>query len=127
MSTYQRNFNKLDAYFSYVGGLVGTIIGLIFIMSFYTEKAYEVSLAKKIFLDQDSKEIESKSFNIGYYCAMTIKPLLDFIKIAPDWQKTQKFIDACEEVAMQIDIAYIVRRLMFFDAALSKLLEKHEL
>jgi hypothetical protein len=38
--TYTRNFNKLDSYLSYVGGLVGTIIGVIFIMGFYTEKAY---------------------------------------------------------------------------------------
>lgn len=51
-STYSRSFNKVDAYFSYVGGLVGTILGLIFIMGFYTEKAYEVSLAKKVFVDQ---------------------------------------------------------------------------
>lgn len=35
-STYSRSFNKIDAYFSYVGGLVGTILGLIFIMGFYT-------------------------------------------------------------------------------------------
>ena len=33
---YERSFNKVDAYFSYVGGLVGTIIGLIFIMGPYT-------------------------------------------------------------------------------------------
>ena len=34
--TYKRGFNKIDTYFSYVGGLVGTIIGLIFIMGPYT-------------------------------------------------------------------------------------------
>ena len=52
---YHRSFNKVDAYFSYVGGLVGTIIGLIFIMELYTEKAYELSLARKLFLDNDSQ------------------------------------------------------------------------
>ena len=51
--TYTRSFNKIDAYFSYVGGLVGTILGLIFIMEFYTEKAYEISLAKKVMTDND--------------------------------------------------------------------------
>lgn len=35
-STFSRSFNKMDAYFSYVGGLVGTILGLIFIVGFYT-------------------------------------------------------------------------------------------
>ena len=48
---YSRGFNKIDAYFSYVGGLVGTIIGLIFIMGPYTEKTYEISLAKKVMVD----------------------------------------------------------------------------
>ena len=48
---YKRGFNKIDTYFSYVGGLVGTIIGLIFIMGPYTEKTYEISLAKKVLLD----------------------------------------------------------------------------
>ena len=52
---YQRHFNKVDTYFSYVGGLVGTFIALFFVMSFYTEKAFEISIAKKLLLDNDSK------------------------------------------------------------------------
>jgi hypothetical protein len=52
---YTRTFNKIDAYLSYVGGLVGTIIGIIFIMGPYTEKAFEISLAKKLMLDNDEK------------------------------------------------------------------------
>ena len=38
--TIKRNFNKLDNYLSYVGGLIGTIIVIFITMSFYTEKAY---------------------------------------------------------------------------------------
>ena len=37
---FNRQFNKIDAYFSYVGGLVGTIIGIFFIMGPYGEAAY---------------------------------------------------------------------------------------
>ena len=37
---YTRSFNKIDAYFSYVGGLIGTIIGFMFIMEKYNEKAF---------------------------------------------------------------------------------------
>lgn len=39
-TTYTRSFNKVDTYFSYVGGLIGTIIGLIFILNNFTEMAY---------------------------------------------------------------------------------------
>jgi hypothetical protein len=74
--TYSRTFNKVDAYLSYVGGLVGTIIGLLFIMGPYTEKTYEVSLAKKLLIDDDKKEIDSKSFNIGYFALMFVKKFL---------------------------------------------------
>jgi hypothetical protein len=88
-ATYSRSFNKMDTYFSYVGGLVGTIIAFAFILSFYNEKAYEVSLARKIFLNKDREEIKSGSFNVGIYLAMVIKPLLDFIKIEPNWPKAQ--------------------------------------
>ncbi len=48
-TTHSRSFNKIDTYFSYVGGLIGTIIGLIFIMSKYNETAYEISLAHNTF------------------------------------------------------------------------------
>lgn len=126
VATYSRSFNKIDAYFSYVGGLVGTIIGLIFIMSFYTEKAYEVSLARKVFLDENRTPIRSSSFSIFYYFSMTLKKLLDFARVRPNWPKTETYIRSCEEVCMQIDIAYLVRKLMFVDAAVAKLMEKHE-
>ena len=33
---YTRSFNKVDSYLSYVGGLVGTIITLVFFMGKYT-------------------------------------------------------------------------------------------
>lgn len=35
-TTYQRSFNKIDTFFSYVGGLVGAIIGTMLIVQKYT-------------------------------------------------------------------------------------------
>ena len=52
-TSYTRSFNKVDNYFSYVGGLIGTIIGLIFILNLYTQKAYEISIAHKLFKYDD--------------------------------------------------------------------------
>ena len=34
---------------------MGTIIGLILIMEFYTEKAYEISIARKVMLDKNNE------------------------------------------------------------------------
>ena len=125
--TYIRSFNKYDDYFSYVGGLVGTIIGMIFIMGNYTEKTYEVSLAKKVLLNNDSEEIESNSFNMGYWFMMYVKRMLNFFKCDPDWPKVQMYLNSCEEVSMQIDITYMVRKLMFLDSIVAQLMEKHEI
>ena len=35
-TTYTRSFNKIDSFFSYVGGIVGTIITVMFLSKFYT-------------------------------------------------------------------------------------------
>ena len=87
--TYSRAFNKFDAYFSYVGGLVGTIIGLIFIMKPYTEKSYEVSFAKKVMVDNEKKDIPSESFNIIYFFLMYIRKFFTFCGCDPGWQKVK--------------------------------------
>jgi len=125
--TYYRNFNKLDTYLSYIGGLVGTLIGMIFIMGSYTEKSYEISLAREVMKDNDHEEILSDNFNLFAYLLMGIKQLLAFFGYDPKWKKTQAFIDSSEEVAMQLDITCILRKILFLDAAISQLMEHHQI
>ena len=47
--TYTRSFNKVDQFFSYVGGLVGTILALMFFMANFTSMAFGLDLAQGIF------------------------------------------------------------------------------
>ena len=47
--TYSRNFNKIDNFLSYVGGMIGTILGFAFVLSFFSERAYEISIASQLF------------------------------------------------------------------------------
>ena len=77
VTKYTREFNKVDSYLSYVGGLVGTIVTLVFFMGKYTEKAYEVSLCKKVLVDNESKRIPSESFNILYFFTYYMKFFLN--------------------------------------------------
>lgn len=95
-TVYSRTFNKVDTYFSYVGGLIGTLIGLIFIIGKYNETAYDFSLAHKIFKDNQNEEVASSSFNLGYYILMPFKKLLNFCNCSPEWRQTQLFIETCE-------------------------------
>ena len=62
-----------------MGGLVGTIVTLVFFMGKYTEKAYEVSLCKKVLVDNESKRIPSESFNIFYFLTSYVKYFLDIL------------------------------------------------
>ena len=78
-------------------------------------------------LDNNQEEISSSSFNLFYYFSMMLKGIFSKCKYEPDWPKTNTYNECCEEMSMQLDVTYIIRKLMFFDAALSKLLEKEEL
>jgi hypothetical protein len=89
--TYTRSFNKLDTYFSYVGGLIGTIFTLVFIVGKYTEVAYEVSLSKKVFLSNDKKELSTGTFNFLTYFKLMLKKMLNTLGCNPDWPKIQLF------------------------------------
>jgi hypothetical protein len=94
-TTFSRSFNKIDSYFSYVGGLIGTIIGFMFIMEKYNEKAFEISIGHKLFKDNDNKEIPSSSFHVGSFCLIILKSVLDLFKCKPEWKKTQTYMETC--------------------------------
>jgi hypothetical protein len=110
--TYTRSFNKVDSYFSYVGGLIGTIIGLIFIFNFYTQTAFEISISHKLFRDENGENINSNSFNMLYFLLMAIKRVFNFLKLNINWPKTQIYIDCCREIKHQLDITYILKKVM---------------
>ena len=106
--------------------MVGIIVGFIFIMGKYTEKAYEVSIAHKLFRSDDGSEVKSSSFNFFYFMLMSVKPLLNFCGCqGKKLENTQKYIDVSEECNSQLDITYILRKLMFLDSVIAHLMEKH--
>ena len=49
------------------------------------------------------------------------------MKIDLDWPQTQEYIDSSEEACIQIDMAYLVKKLMFLEAAVSKLMDRNEI
>jgi len=66
---YIRTFQKLDEFLSYVGGLIGTVMGLIFIVSSYNQLCYLISLSNKLFDYDRETKIKSGDFNFVYYIA----------------------------------------------------------
>jgi hypothetical protein len=50
-----------------VGGLMGTILGFMFIVSNYTNMAYELDLSQKLFDYKDNTPNDFNSFNLLTY------------------------------------------------------------
>lgn len=48
-TTYSRAFNKIDQFFSYVGGLIGTILGVMLFMGNFAFMSFELDISQRIF------------------------------------------------------------------------------
>ena len=84
--TYTRSFHKLDNYFAYVGGLVGIILTFAFFMNFFTERAYDISVASQLFVAEKEQEISSGGFNFLYLVPLGIYKALDVLGCClPKW------------------------------------------
>ena len=55
---FTRAFAKFDTVISYIGGLFGAIIGLLFLMNHYTRTNFEISLGSLLYLDDEADEEE---------------------------------------------------------------------
>ena len=67
---------------------MGTVIFIFYIFRFYSEKCFEVSVAKKILVDNQSKEIEADSFNFLKYLLTLFKRGFHTFNIELDWPDT---------------------------------------
>lgn len=77
---YTRSFNKIDDYFSYVGGLVGTVLLFFFILSGYSEKSYVIEIASQVFKPADGAD-KPPSFHFLHYITVNIKKVFDFVNL----------------------------------------------
>ena len=125
---YTRSFNKVDDFFSYVGGLIGTILGFIFILNVYAESAFGVSMASQLFQDEGGDKISSNDFHFGYWVSVSLYRLLEFCGCCViNWPKTETYSKCLDEVEEQLDVGYIMHRLTLLDRALAVLFTKHQL
>ena len=47
---YNRYYTRLDSFLAYVGGLIGSAIAFMFVVSFYNEISFYISVGNKLFL-----------------------------------------------------------------------------
>lgn len=93
-TTYSRSFNKLDSFFSYVGGLVGTILGFMFLVANFTSMAYELDLAERICRYKEDKLNDFTSFSLLYYCMYIVYSISKLCGFEKHF-KTMRQADEC--------------------------------
>ena len=51
--TFTRSFTKFDTVISYIGGLFGAIVGILFLMNHYKRTNFEICLGSSTYDDED--------------------------------------------------------------------------
>lgn len=121
-TTYQRSFNKVDELFSYVGGLIGTILGVMIFMGRFTMVSFELDVAQRLFVDQNKEHYNFKKFNIFTYVLFLIYKLGKTCGGFKDWHEMKVRLKCQEEVNKQLDICLFLQRFSFLERAVSSIL-----
>lgn len=88
--TYTRSFNKVDQFFSYVGGLVGTILGLMLFMGNFTSMAFALDLSQMLFKYKEDEDANFKSFNLFTYIGLIPYKIGKCFKQCKNWKEMRK-------------------------------------
>lgn len=73
-------------------------------MRHYSECAYLISIAEKVFNYDDHNEIHSKGFNFLQYAKMGLKQMLNLLHYRGNWHMTDMFLKSVEEMSHQLSI-----------------------
>ena len=125
--TYTRYFMRVDDFLSYVGGIIGTIIGFLFLIHIYARQAFSISIGSRLMLSEDGDYISSTGFHIGYLFLIPFRKMLKFFNICPDsWKRTDLYTRCMNEVNQQIDVLVMHKKILFLERAFTVLLGQHQ-
>jgi hypothetical protein len=66
---YSRYYTRIDDFLAYVGGLISSAIAIMFVLTFYNEISYYLSVGNKLFLYDRDRKIRSEQFNLLKFIA----------------------------------------------------------
>jgi hypothetical protein len=111
-----------------VGGLIGTILGFIFIMNAYSERAYGISIASQLFVTDEGTTISSDGFHIGYLVTLAWTKICEVLNCCtPGTGKTELYSKCLDEIDEQLDISHIMKKLLFLERGVTAMLSEHQL
>ena len=121
-TTYIRKFNKVDEFFSYVGGLIGTILGFMLFMNNFSLMAFELDLSQRFFKDKNGENNNFSNFNIFAYFVYLLYKAGSFCGLCKGWKETKKKVSCKDEMLKQLDIHLFLQRFSFLERSMECLL-----
>ena len=116
---YTRAFVKFDTVISYIGGLFGAIIGLLFLMNHYTRINFEIELARLLYVDDEECENdEPPKMNFCNYFGFWIYKGLTLIGYTLNWPYFAKLNRYRTEVQRHLDIKLMLEKLSFLERSM---------
>jgi hypothetical protein len=83
--SYTRSYQKLIDVVSYIGGLFGAIIMVLFFVHFYGEYAYEMTFGGLLFGSQGEDKPNLKKYNFFNFVIQGMYGLLRILKLNCGW------------------------------------------
>jgi hypothetical protein len=99
---------------SYIGGLLGTIILLLTVMSIYSKFCYEIEFGDKIYKQNNNGSFGSEDFNFIVYLGYGFFNILTMVGITLNWKAMKKYHKCRLECLKQLDVELLFKKIQFF-------------
>lgn len=125
---YTRSYLKLDEVLGLIGGLFGTVSIFLLFVSSYNNYAYEISLGSSLFKPENQKAMKTfTSYNFISYLIQCVHGVITFIGFSPNWKSTIEYNKCQEEMEKQLDVSYLLERILYLESVASTVLDNHHL
>jgi len=123
---YSRQVQKISTVISYIGGMVGAITALMFLVKSYTDFSFESSVSFELFRSIVDDKFK-KSFHLFDFYRYYLNKVKSALNYNIKYTNGQRICDERDEVVNQLDIGQILKRLIFLEKCLTYLFEPHQL
>ncbi len=68
-----------------------------------------------------------KNYNFSRFILTGLYKILLYIGCKPEWKSCKEYDETNEEMAKQLDVLYLLKRVIFLERAVNSLLDEHQL
>ena len=115
---FKRSFNKVDEFFAYVGGLIGTILGLMLFMGNFSLMSFELDVAQRFLRDGDGRRVDFSGFSVFSYFAYLLFRAGSLCGLCRGWVEMRRKVACRQEMVKQLDVRLFLQRFNYLERGL---------